>query len=224
MKDWNVYEVLALIAPGSVILTSWALLHPGVGKAIFDTDLSVGAFGLFALVSYVVGNLVQAVANLVEKQYWKIRGGWPTDKGTLLKRGVLAACDIPLLEAKVMQAGLSPANSIGLMTECDAKTWDGLKSRILAWLKARNLASRIDTFNAQYGLNRGLAVALFVCGALVLLYQGIPLWRTELILLLVAGACLFRMERFGHHYARELYSQFIAAPMVQEDSAHPEIT
>lgn len=216
MKDWNVYDILGVIAPGSVLTVACLLLNAGAAKVILDSDLSVGGLGLFALISYVAGNLVQAVANLLEKRYWRLRGGWPTDRATLLRRGVLVPSDFSLLEGKIIQAGLGPSEIAGTLENCNSKTWDSLKGRIYSWLKGKEMTGRVDSFNAQYGLNRGLAVGFLTGLFLTILYHGWCEWRTSLVLLLATAACLFRMEKFGHYYANELYSQFFGVEIQQK--------
>jgi|GEM_PF-3197333 len=60
------------------------------------------------------------------------------------------------------------------------------------------------------GMNRGLAVGFIIGVILMILYHGWNQRRTESILVLAPAARLFRRERFGHHYAEELYLQFVA--------------
>ena len=63
---------------------------------------------------------------------------------------------------------------------------------------------RIDTFN--YGLNRGLASA---CLVLLVVALARADWRISVGLLLAAVIYGYRAYRFGVHYARELYVQFL---------------
>jgi hypothetical protein len=80
-------------------------------------------------------------------------------------------------------------------------------------------AGRVDTFNGNYGLMRGLAAAI-----LVLLIAAMAVGKG----LLVAGAfaimfllALQRMHRFGKHYAMELFIQFLGASGKAEQGDQP---
>ena len=79
---------------------------------------------------------------------------------------------------------------------------------IYALVKASGRSDRVDIFNANYGLCRGLAAAflvlLIVCVARRPSFAG---WQA-LGLGTLLGLSLFRMHRFATHYARELYVQY----------------
>jgi hypothetical protein len=65
---------------------------------------------------------------------------------------------------------------------------------------------RIDTFNGMYGLNRGLAAATLsvACASFVV---GQPRYGFGLLVLALIFA--YRAYRFGVHYGREMYLQFL---------------
>ena len=73
------------------------------------------------------------------------------------------------------------------------------------------MTERIDLFNAQYGMNRGIAASFLALIALLLFTSGFKLWRLEAVLAVCAGLAVYRMERFWRYYGRELYTQFLAA-------------
>ena len=68
---------------------------------------------------------------------------------------------------------------------------------------------RIDTFNGNYGLNRGLCAATLALGVLYLIAKD---WVVAVGLLCVSATYLYRAQRFGVHYAREMYVQFLLLP------------
>jgi hypothetical protein len=72
-------------------------------------------------------------------------------------------------------------------------------------------AERINIFNGNYGLHRGLAAALLMALGIVVV-QGVASWWNIGLLLAATGLCLARMDRFGCHYARELFVQFLNLP------------
>lgn len=65
---------------------------------------------------------------------------------------------------------------------------------------------RIDTFNGNYGLNRGLSTA---CVALAIAAATQAQWYIVIGLLALAIVFAYRAYRFGVNYARELYLQFL---------------
>ncbi|MBL8809844.1 MAG: hypothetical protein JNM43_06665, partial [Planctomycetaceae bacterium] len=92
------------------------------------------------------------------------------------------------------------------------KAWYGITRQIYAAVSAAGRAGRVDTFNGNYGLNRGLAASLLTIAILVL-FTGRSNWPYSVGLLLGAIAALYRMHRFARHYARELFVQFLQLPM-----------
>jgi uncharacterized membrane protein len=65
---------------------------------------------------------------------------------------------------------------------------------------------RIDTFNGNYGLNRGLASATAILAVVSATQSS---WWIALALLAISGVFLYRAYRFGVYYARELFMQFL---------------
>jgi hypothetical protein len=96
--------------------------------------------------------------------------------------------------------------SIAKVAGMDRKTWWPISRQIYADVAKNGKPDRIDTFNGNYGLNRGLASA---CLALVVVALAHEDWRIAVGLLTAAGVYSYRAYRFGVHYARELYIQFL---------------
>jgi hypothetical protein len=89
----------------------------------------------------------------------------------------------------------------------DRKKWLPISRQIYSDVERNGKRDRIETFNGNYGLNRGLAAGCFVLAvfAFVLGY-----WLAGLCLLVFCGVYLYRAYRFGVHYGRELYVQFLS--------------
>jgi threonine/homoserine/homoserine lactone efflux protein len=88
----------------------------------------------------------------------------------------------------------------------DQKAWWPISRQIYADVAKNGKPDRIDTFNGNYGLNRGLAAATFAL-ACVAAMDG--KWFMALVLLVLTVVYDYRAYRFGVYYGRELYLQFL---------------
>ncbi len=67
MRPFDFYEFAGVIAPGAVVLYVLWLILPDVAPFLTTRELSIGSLGLFVILAYVAGHLVQAVGNGLEK-------------------------------------------------------------------------------------------------------------------------------------------------------------
>ncbi len=79
MKKFDFYEFTGILVPGVILLYALSLRFPEVTPFMSSQQLSVGDLGLFIVLSYVSGHLVQSVGNFVEWVFWKPFGGMPTN-------------------------------------------------------------------------------------------------------------------------------------------------
>jgi hypothetical protein len=78
---------------------------------------------------------------------------------------------------------------------------------VYAIVSAAGKHARVDTFNGNYGLLRGLAAAfLALTFVALILGKGLYVIGALVILLLLA---IQRMHRFAVHYATELFAQYL---------------
>jgi hypothetical protein len=89
-------------------------------------------------------------------------------------------------------------------------TWNRIFQQLYRDVLAHG-AGRTETFNGNYGLNRGLASASLVLAAAVLIFLP-QKWFVTLVLFSVAAVYLYRTYRFGVHFAREVYTRFLLLP------------
>lgn len=205
MKTFDFYEFAGVLCPGVVVLFTAALIVPAFAPILRDQSVSVGDLGLFVVLSYVAGHLLQAFGNLVEEGVWALLGGMPSDWVRTRKRVLLADQQIADLESKLKDRVGKPLASLS------RDEWYALTRSVYAAVAAAGGSARIDTFNGSYGLFRGLAAA-FLFSAMMMLATLTFNGSAFVIILSCALLAIYRMWRFGVHYARELFIQFLRLP------------
>jgi hypothetical protein len=205
VKAFDFYEFTGVLCPGVVVLFSAAAIMPGFAPILRDQSVTVGDLGLFVVLSYVAGHLVQAFGNLLETGIWRIFGGLPTDWVRTRKGTLLAAQQIAIVENRLKDQTGKP------LAELTEKEWYAFTRSVYAAVSAAGRAARVDTFNGNYGLFRGLAAAFLFSAAMVIATLACK-WTAVLILLACALLAITRMRRFGIHYARELFVEFLRLP------------
>jgi hypothetical protein len=207
MKKVDFYEFVGVIAPGALLLFGLSFIFPEIGTLIHGKDISFGDLGLFLILAYVAGHLVQAVGNAIEAIWWKCAGGLPTDWVRTGKHKLLAPQQTQKLPAKVREA--LKINCPDKLSDLDRQDWLCITHQAYAAIKKVGLSARADTFNGNYGMFRGV-----VAGLLILLVTDFYQSQThnyKLYAVLAVAICLslYRMHRFSVHYGRELFVQFL---------------
>jgi len=210
MKTFDFYEFAGVLAPGAVTLFGVSLICPNLNVALHSKEFTIGDLGLFVILAYVAGHLTQAIGNIVVEQlWWKVCGGMPTDWVRSGKGKLLPEIQVKALEEQIpAKLGLSQPVQLEKMAD---KEWFGVTRQIYAAVAAQSRAGRVDIFNGNYGLNRGIAAALLILSVLAL-FNSLCSWKTVFLLLVGASIAVYRMDRFGKHYARELFIQFLQMP------------
>jgi hypothetical protein len=179
-------------------------MPPSFQETVSDAmdEVSLGDFGIFILLSYAAGHLIAAIGNVGESCFWRLFGGMPTDWITRTNTTLLSSLQIDLIEKKLQtRLGINER-----VRDLNPKVWWPISRQIYADIAKNGKPDRIDTFNGMYGLNRGLAAATFTL-ACVAAAQG--KWSIALALIVLTGIFDYRAYRFGVHYGRELYLQFL---------------
>jgi hypothetical protein len=91
----------------------------------------------------------------------------------------------------------------------DRKKWFPISRQLYSEVERNGKGGRIDTFNGNYGLNRGLAAGCVVLACVAFTDRN---WPVGIGLLVLAGVYAYRAYRFGKHYGRELYVKFLTLP------------
>jgi hypothetical protein len=186
---------------------------PVLNSLLAKDGVTIGQFGLFLLLAYAAGHLLAAVGNAIESALWRLAGGMPSAWITHERTSLLNPAQIEALAAK---ARSRLGATLERITGTPRTVWFPISRQMYADVAKNGKPERIDTFNGNYGLNRGLAAAM--CGlALISFAQGRHTWGFGLLGLAVVY--LYRAYRFAKHYARELYIQFLVLGDPQSDAA-----
>ena len=208
MNKLTFYEQVGIVIPGAMFLFGLMFFVPALHDLFAKDGVSLGGLGIFVIVSYAVGQLIAALGNFLESAYWRMKGGMPSNwvagaNPRLLSAGQIAK--IESLAASRLGVTSSP------LSQLTASAWFPVFRQIYSDVERHGKPGRGDTFNGLYGLNRGLSAAALALAAAVLVLAP-DQWIVSVGLLGVSIVYLYRMQRFGIHYAREIYNQFLLLP------------
>jgi hypothetical protein len=210
MRQFDFYEFTGVLVPGTTLLAGAAVCSDPIKQVVFDEDLSIGTAALSVIVAYGLGHLVQALGNLIELFWWRVWGGIPSDWPRSKKHFLLSDEQTDSLGAQLV--GRLRHKAADDFKASSAEDWRSVVREVYAAVAEQEKAHRVDVFNGNYGLNRGLAAALIAVAIVVLVTHGSSYWTVVVLLVAAAGIAMYRMHRFGVHYARELFVQFLRLP------------
>jgi len=203
-RSFDFYEYAGILVPGAVLIMGLLWLFPD-GRALLSKEgVTLGELGLFVIVAYAAGQLVQAVGNYIEWAWWKLWGGMPS---VLVLGGKYVTADQHrrILDA-IRSGGMSADPNLEKLPRVQRLA---IVREMYSVVAAAKGASRVDIFNGIYGLTRGLAAAMLILvGAAVGTSKGLFIIGALGIGVLLS---LQRMHRFGKYYAIELFVQFLGA-------------
>lgn len=209
IKKFSFYEQVGIIMPGSVFLFGVMFYLPEFKDVFAKDGVSVGGLGIFVIISYATGHFLAAIGNGTEILYWRCKGGMPSNWIVGSEPRLLSLAQIAKVETLVA-ARLDLV--IAPLAELTVKSWSPIFRQIYSDVERHGKPERGDTFNGNYGLNRGLCAATIAL-AVSIVIQSMNQWPVSLVLLGVSCVYLYRMHRFGVHYAREIYNQFLLLPL-----------
>ena len=73
-KNFDAYEFIAVIIPGSVVALLVILKWDDLKSLIGTNGFSVGGLGLFTVIAFVLGHLLQGLGNIVDNVFWAVSG------------------------------------------------------------------------------------------------------------------------------------------------------
>jgi hypothetical protein len=208
MRQFDLHEFLGYIAPGMLLLVGVRCIWPEAEKVLPLSGISFGEFGVGVVLAYVAGQLLQTIGNGIEKVWWWMWGGMPTDWLRTGKRELVASTQAARIESKVGR--MLGSNSFKL-ADVNAKQWYSVTRQVCAAVAAAGRGVRIDVFNSYYGLCRGVAASLVVLVVWNLL-TNLLAWKVHVALAVLLVLTVHRMHRYAVHYGREVFIQFLQLP------------
>jgi hypothetical protein len=203
MRDFSFYEQVGIILPGVVLVVGLSLIIPELRPYAPTPETDLGALGILLVVAYAAGHLVAGVGNFVERVFWFPFGGMPSNWVIGAKPRLLTSAQIQTLRTR-LKSRCSLDVDLATIGQAD---WDKCFQQLYRDALV-NAPGRIEVFNGNYGLNRGLASALLVVLAVALAKCALDL-QTGLIVGAMTALMLYRMHRFGRHFAREVLLGFL---------------
>ena len=225
-KSFDQYEYVAVIAPGATLLFGLLLIWPSILSDDALSEASVGTLGLFLIAAYIVGQILRAIGDVAEREFWYRRGGmpseWvlyanPTEAQSLLdedQRKKLRERTTALFNTDFSKLELTPTELKSQhYAKCDK--WQAVTRQIYTTVRNADKSFRVDAFNRTYGMMVGITIAMAVIAVIGLIASPAGGLRALLVVglaVLIAGFTTYRAYIFGKLYARELFVNFIDLP------------
>jgi hypothetical protein len=205
MSDkFDAYDYVGVIAPGSVAILAAGVIYPDLRLVNIGSETSIGGLGLFLIMSFVAGHLLQSIGSLIGNALWWPFGGLPTQWVLKVDQSLIAEDQATALFARV--ATLRP--NFDRASANAPYEWIPLARELYSHVQSAKRSDRIDTFNRTYGLMRGIAAG-FLIAAILTCVQYPGEWWPVLVMCFCAGLALYRTYHFGVLYARELLVTFV---------------
>ncbi len=206
----NAYELIGVTAPGAVALFGLTLLFPELNTVFSRQGFSVGDFGLFLVLSFVAGHVVQGIGNLLETVLWRPFGGMPTDWLIKNPERLLHPAQLERLKRAVQTDFGCVLGSVS------RRDWGAIVREMYVVVQNARLNERVDSFNRAYGLMRGVTAA-FASLMLIALLVSWSHWKAVVVVLVVMLVAGYRMFRFGRRYGRELVVSYLRTAHSREE-------
>jgi hypothetical protein len=196
------YDILGILVPGVLLIYLFLICFPGAGAVIhpkMSDTLNAIAFTALAI---FVGQIVQAIASLLEGVLYRTWGGRPSERAL---RSGLGNRYLPEETAKRIRAKLKKA--VG--EHCTDRDLF-----LYAMQRAENAGSqRVTKFNALFAYHRALVVFCLVTFALVLssarlgAVAALPAWGAGSVVLGALALLVLiwhRTRQRAYYYVREV--------------------
>jgi hypothetical protein len=217
-EKFEFYEVLGVLVPGVLLVYALLVCFPGTTSLVPPKmSETVNAIGFTAMVIFL-GQLVQAVASLLEGPLYKTWGGPPSERA--------------------LRSGLGPrylpsATAMRIRTKLKEVAGEHATDRdlfIYAIGRAETANSaRVSKFNALFAYDRALlvlclaAIMLIISSGFVGALATLPYWKVALfggVAILVFVLVWHRTRQRAYYYVREVL--LIAERSLDSAAALPE--
>lgn len=193
-KEFSFYEFVGIIVPSVIFLyTAQLIIEFTYQKQIVDFG-KIGETTIFIIVCYGFGHILQSFGNIFENGLWFIYGGMPTK--WLCKKNRFGST---LFDNSLNQKILDKAK----LKFGDGITDYGSLSYNLIFLKEKT--ARIDIFNGNYSLFRGLSVSFLLISIMCGYFFS---WQITAFVTIPFLLSVARMIRFAKYYATETFRTF----------------
>jgi hypothetical protein len=212
------FDFVAYLAPGALILISYAMLWPPSNNLKLPFGDATIAVAL-AIASYMLGRICSAIGAAAWDWYCML----PSQKAHLRKSNdewLLTGLDRGQWTrfADLIQTRLS--RTLADKTRLDSRWWK-LGRQIYADVAKHGSATRLDAYNRSYTFYRAIQVAVAIIGFMVAVktiqshYYFLALWLVPLGI--VDLACIGQTREYNTLYARELVQQFLVLPNLRPE-------
>ena len=193
-KEFSFYEFVAILVPSAILLYAVQLiLEHAYQKQIVDFG-KLGETVIFVIICYGVGHIIQSLGNFFENIVWFVYGGMPT-KWLIHKNKFNKYLFEQSLNQRIVEQVKKKFGN-------DIEDYGRVTYNLLF---QKDKTKRIDIFNGNYSLFRGLAVSFLIITVLCSYYL---VWQLSLVALVISLLATVRMIRFAKYYATETFMTF----------------
>ena len=206
-REFSFYEFVGILLPGVSLLLGLAVINDEFRGLVTNENFNVAKFGLFVLAAYLTGHIVQGAGNLVDDLLIRRVIGKPTHWITWKHPPYLSAVQVKELPGALRTL---LGHDVGDLRKLSKRDTDGIRGQLYAKLQELKRTERLDIFNGNYGMFRGIWAGLLLTLVASVAEHG---WRNRItiIVAVVLFFAVLRFFRFGWHYAAELYRQALNA-------------
>ena len=213
----HVFEYLAYVIPGTVLLYAVLWLSPVLQAPLIEKNIDLGSFGIFVILAFVAGLLVHGIAHYVPEQ-------WVMRPLGLVHRTDTLICSQQKISGNEIRKAIGDKlkedmDSICASTDSEAKR-GVLRQIFAAEQRAGTHHDRVELFEGRYYMMLDLAavfIVLIPTSVIILWKSKPPAEGRQKIVGIVAFlviATILSLERasyFDAIYSRELIQSFLGA-------------
>lgn len=204
MSSFDAYEYVGVIVPGALPTLAAALLFPELSSFLHSEGFALGDFGIFLIISFVIGHVVQMFGGLIDRAQ-DMLGIGKADRALNNREKWFGRAQWAEFES--LFANLVSANPSSI----DKNNYDQAIRATYAVVRAEGRAHRVDAFNRNFGMCRGLVAGSLLTIALLFATGGSQhIYYAMLIFGFLSVPLFVRMRRFSHLFIAELVAQAIA--------------